>query len=121
LDAVIIQIVLFSTLGICVFMFRKLLRQVERGVRSPSGAAGVYLLCALLPVSAHLLLFLAAVGLEEVAGAAIVSEGLGRSLIPVAAISLAIVVLGFLSFVIAVVFTARAARQRIRPESANGD
>ena len=99
MDAVIIQVVLFSTVGACVYMFRNLRRRVKRNQCSKAKAVLWYAGASLLPLILFLLLFFATVGLEELTGEAF-SELFARSLIPVGAIATGLAMMANLAFVV---------------------
>lgn len=100
MDAAIIQVMLFSTLVACVYMFRNLCRRVKRERCSKARAVLWYLGASLLPLILFLLLFLAIVGLEQLTGKAWVSEPLARSLIPGGAIAAGLALVSNLAFVV---------------------
>ena len=101
MDAVIIQVVLFSTIGACVYMFRSLRRKVKEQQCSKSKAVFWYAGASLLPLILFLRLFLAAVGLEELTGAAWISELFAHSLVPVGALAAALALAANLVFSVA--------------------
>lgn len=98
MDAVIIQVVLFSTVAACVYMFRRLCRQVKQHECSKSAAVLWYGCVSFLPSISFLLLFFALVGLEELTGAGWISELLARSLIPVGIIAAGLALTANLAF-----------------------
>jgi protein-S-isoprenylcysteine O-methyltransferase Ste14 len=100
MDAVIIQVVLFSTVGACVYMFRSLRRRVKQKRCSKAKAVLWYAGASLVPSIFFLLLFFATVGLEELTGEAWISDVFARSLIPVAAIATGLALLANLAFVV---------------------
>ena len=100
MDAVIIQVVLFSTVGVCVLMFRSLRQRVRQQKCSKPKAVLWYAAVSFLPLAAFLLLFLAAVGLEVLTGAAWISELFARSLIPVGALAAGLALMANVSFVV---------------------
>src|SRR4030095_12280882 len=100
MDAVIIQVVLFSTVGACVYMFRSLRRRVKQKQCSKAKAVLWYAGASLIPLIFFLLLFFAIVGLEELTGEAWISELFARSLIPVVAIATGLAILANLAFVV---------------------
>jgi len=100
MDAVIIRVVLFSTVGACVYMFRSLRRRVRQQQCSKSKAVLWYASATFLPLILFVLLFFATVGLEELTGAAWISELLARSLIPVGAIATGLAVMANLAFAV---------------------
>src|SRR5262245_34339625 len=102
MDALIIQVVLFSTVGACVFMFRSLRRRVKQRHCSKAKAALWYAGTSFLPLILFLLLFLATVGLEALTGEAWISELFARSLIPVGAIAAGLAIMANLAFVVTV-------------------
>ena len=57
MDAVIIQVVLFSTVGACVYMFRSLRRRVKQEQCSKTKAVFWYAGASLLPLILFLLFF----------------------------------------------------------------
>lgn len=101
MDAVVIQVVLFSTVGACVYMFRSLRRSVKQQQCSKTGAVLSFAGASFLPLILFLLLFLAIVGMEELAGAAWISELFARSLIPVGAIAAGLALMANLAFAVA--------------------
>lgn len=100
MDAVIIQVVLFTTVGACVYMFRSLCRRVRQQRCSKPKAVLWYAGVSFLPLVLFLLFFLAVVGLEELTGAAWISELFARSLVPVAAIATGLALTANLAFVV---------------------
>ena len=110
MDAVIIQVVLFSTVGVCVLMFRGLRKRVRQHKCSKPKAVLCYAGVSFLPLAAFLLLFLAAVGLEELTGAAWISELFARSLIPVGAIAVGLALMANLSFVVTLMLMKTGAK-----------
>lgn len=100
MDAVIIQVVLFSTVGACVYMFRSLRRRVKQQQCSKAKAVLWYAGASFLPLILFLLLFFATVGLEELTGAAWISELFARSLIPVGAIATGLALMANLAFAV---------------------
>jgi hypothetical protein len=111
MDAVLIQLVLFSTLAVCVFKFRQLRRHVRLRARSRGRAAGMYLFFTTLPVGIYLLLFFGAVGLEEWAGVALISEAFARSLVLVVGIALLMALIANLSFITALSLIRRGEQE----------
>ncbi|MCI0424140.1 MAG: hypothetical protein L0387_02935 [Acidobacteria bacterium] len=105
MDAVIIQVVLFSTVGACVYLFRRLRRGVKQQACSKLKAVTYYAGGSFLPVAVFLLLFLATVGLEELTGVAWISEFFARSLIPVGALAAGMALAANLVFVVTVFMT----------------
>jgi hypothetical protein len=99
-DAVIVQVVLFSTVGACIYMFRSLRRSVKQKQCSKAKAVLWYAGVSFLPLILFLLLFLATVGLEELTGAAWISELFARSLVPVGAIAASLALTANLAFVV---------------------
>jgi hypothetical protein len=99
-DAVIVQVVLFSTVGACVYMFRSLRRRVKQQQCSKLKAILWYAGVSFLPLILFLLLFLATVGLEELTGAAWISELFARALVPVGAIATGLALMANLAFVV---------------------
>lgn len=114
MDGMLIQVVLFATLGSCVLGFVKLLKKVKERQYSRAKALVLYLLYSFLPVTAFVLLFLGLVGLEELTHKAIIGELLARSLVLVVAIGISIAVLSNLVFLVFVV-TARIAPKQELP------
>ena len=100
MDAVIVQVVLFSTVGACVYMFRSLRRRVNQQQCSKPKAVLWYAGVSFLPLILFLLLFFATVGLEELIGGAWISEPFARSLIPVGAIAAGLALTANLVFVV---------------------
>jgi hypothetical protein len=100
-DALIVQLVLFSTVGACIYMFRRLRRRVQQRQCSKRKAVAWFAGASFLPLILFVLLLLAAVGLEELTGAAWISELLARSLVPVGAIAAGLALLANLAFVAA--------------------
>ena len=100
MDAVVIQVVLFSTVGACVYMFRTLRRSVKEHRCSKARALLSYAGASFMPLILFLLFFFATVGLEELTGAAWISEPFARSLIPVGAIAAGLALMANLAFVV---------------------
>ena len=100
MDAVVIQVVLFSTVGACVYMFRSLRRSVKEHRCSKARAFLSYAGASFVPLILFLLLFFATVGLEELIGQAWISELFARSLIPVGAIAAGLALLANLAFAV---------------------
>ena len=100
MDALIIQLMLFSTVGVCVYMFRRLYRRVKQYGCSKPSAILWYVGFTFLPLIVFLLLFFATVGLEELTGAAWVSELFARSLIPGGAIAAGLALIANLAFIV---------------------
>ena len=100
MDAVVFQVVLFSTVGACVYMFRRLRRRVRRRECSKATAVLWYAVASFLPLMSFLLLFLATVGLEELTGESWISELFARSMIPVGAIAAGLALMANLAFVV---------------------
>lgn len=105
MDAVIVQVVLFSTVGACVYMFGSLRRRVKQRECSKPKALLWYAGASFLPLILFLFLFLAAVGLEELTGAAWISELFARSLVPVGALAAAFALAGNLVFFVTMLKT----------------
>lgn len=101
MDAVIVQVVLFSTVGTCVYMFRSLRRKVKQRECSKPKALLWYAGASFLPLILFLLLFLAIVGLEELTGAAWTSDLFARSLVPIGALAAAFALAANLAFAVA--------------------
>ena len=59
MDAVVIQVVLFSTVGACVYMFRSLRRSVKQHQCSKARAVLSYAGASFLPLILFLLFFFA--------------------------------------------------------------
>ena len=81
-------------------MFRSLRRSVKEERRTKPKAVLLYAGMSFLPAILFLLLFLAAVGLEELSGATWISEPFTRSLIPVAAIAASLALTANLVFIV---------------------
>jgi hypothetical protein len=99
-DAVVIQVVLFSTVGACVYMFRTLRRSVKQHQCSKARAVLSYAGASFVPLILFLLFFFATVGLEELTGQAWISELFSRSLIPVGAIATGLALIANLAFAV---------------------
>ena len=110
MDAVIVQIVLFATVGACVYMFRSLRRKVKHQQCSKPKAVLWYAGASFLPLILFVLLFLATVGLEELTGAAWISELFARSLIPAAAIAAGLALTANLAFVVTIAMVKTSLR-----------
>lgn len=67
---------------------------------------------ALVPLSLFMGLCLGAVGAEELTGAAIIPESLGRAALPAAALLLGVAALGWLSFLISCALVWRVPRAK---------
>lgn len=102
MDAAVVQLVLFSTIAACVYMFHSLYRSVGQRRCSKLKAIVWYAGASLLPAVLFFLAFLLAVGLEEVTGAAWIGELLARSLVPVGIMAVGLALLANVAFVVAV-------------------
>ena len=103
MEAIVVQLVLFSTVGACVSMFQILRRRVKRQQSSKTKVILWYAGISFLPLILFFLLFFATVGLEQLTGAAWISEFFGRSLVLVGAIATGLALLGNCVFVVTVV------------------
>jgi Na+/proline symporter len=112
-DGAIVQVVLFSTLGIGVFSFPKLLRRVKEQKCSKLKAVGLYLVFTFMPVAAFVLLFLGFAGLEELTQRPLIGELLTRSLIIVVAVGALIAGVSSLAFLVTVISTRRSPKQEL--------
>jgi hypothetical protein len=99
-DAAVIQVVLFSTVGACVYMFRSLRRSVKQHQCSKARALLSYAGASFVPLILFLLLFFATVGLEELTGQAWISELFARSLFPAGAIATGMALIANLAFAV---------------------
>jgi lysylphosphatidylglycerol synthetase-like protein (DUF2156 family) len=99
-DAVVIQVVLFSTVGACIYMFRSLRRSVRQYQCSKARALLSFAGASFVPLIFFLLLFFATVGLEELTGQAWISELFARSLIPVGAMATGLALIANLAFAV---------------------
>lgn len=66
--------------GVPIYAFVRYHRKARAGLLSKGAAIGRFAFVALLPTIAYLGLFFAMVGLEEVSGAALIPEEMGRGL-----------------------------------------
>ena len=103
MEAIVVQLVLFSTVGACVSMFQTLRRRVKQQQSTKTKVILWYACISFLPLILFSLLFLATVGLEELTGEAWISELFGRSLVLVGAIATGLALLGNFVFVVTVV------------------
>ena len=110
MGALIIQVVLFSTVGACVYMFRSLRRRVKQHQCSKPKAVLWYAGASFMPLILFLLLFLAIVGLEELTGAAWISELFARSLVSVGGIAIGLALMANLAFVVTLSMTKSGPR-----------
>ena len=110
MDAVIIQLVLFSTVGACVYAFRGLRRRVRQRRCSKAAAVFWYAGASFLPLIVFLSFFLAIVGVEELTGEAWIGELFARSAIPAGAIAAGLAVTANLAFVLALAMMKRGPR-----------
>jgi hypothetical protein len=101
-DAAVIQLVLFSTLGACVYMFHSLHRRVGQRRCSKLKAILWYAGASVLPAVLFFLAVLVTVGLEELTGAAWIGELFARSLVPVGAMAVGLALVANLAFVVTV-------------------
>jgi hypothetical protein len=80
--------------------WRRLRRRVASGATTNVAAVFRYAGWAVTPLLLFAGLFFGAVGVEELTGAAVVSEPFGRVVLPVAVLLLAFAVLGWVAFLI---------------------
>jgi hypothetical protein len=92
---------LAATLAVPVVAWRALLPRMRAGTISSLRGFALYALAALSPTMLYLGFFFAMVGLEELTGAALISEGTGRILLFVLAFGLFVWLCAVLSFAIA--------------------
>ena len=105
-------VLLLGSIGLQAWAWRSLQRRVISGTVSKSGALLRYGGWALVPLVLFMGLFLGAIGAEELSGAAIIPEPLGRAALPVAALLLGVAGLGWLSFLILCALVWRAPRAK---------
>ena len=110
MDAVVIQVVLFATVGVCAYMFRSLRRRVRQQRSSKPKAVLWYAGVSFLPLILFLLLFFAAVGLEELTGAGWISELFTRPLVPSEASLQVFALMANLAFVVTVAMIKKGPR-----------
>ena len=101
-------VLLLGSIGLQAWAWRSLQRRVTSGTVSKPAALLRYGGWALVPLLLFTGLFLGAIGAEELSGAAIIPELLGRAALPVAALLLGIAGLGWLSFLILCALVWRA-------------
>jgi hypothetical protein len=100
ITAGLLQLVLFGTLGLAVWAFVVRLRGLRAGRLSRGRAIFGYLGWTISPALAFVAVFFALVGIEEVTGAALIGEGLGRSFLLVVGLSLSLVLVGGTAFAV---------------------
>jgi hypothetical protein len=93
-----ILVLLVGVVALQAWVWRRLRTRVLTGEVTRLGALVRYSGWALLPPVLSVAGFFGMVGLEEVSGAAIVPEAVGRSALPAAVLLLGIGVMGCLSF-----------------------
>ena len=92
---------LVAILVVPVVAWHVLLPRMRAGTISPLRGFGLYALASLSPTMLYLGFFFALVGIEELTGAALIPEGVGRSLLLVLAFGLFGWLCAALSFAIA--------------------
>ena len=93
-------VLLLGSVGLQAWAWRSLQRRIIAGAGSKPAALLRYGGWALVPFLLFTGLFLGAIGAEELSGAAVIPEPLGRAALPVAALLLGIAGLGRLIFLI---------------------
>ncbi|MEW5974860.1 MAG: hypothetical protein AB1898_03525 [Acidobacteriota bacterium] len=91
---------LAASIAVPLIAFWRLRRRVRLGLLSKSRAIALFWLLAFLPPIAFVGGFFSLVGLEELTGMAIISEGLGRSFFLVVGFLIAMAVLWSLIFTV---------------------
>lgn len=94
-----------------IYTFVVLLRRVKHKVLSRARAFAYYLGWVSSPIALFILLFLGAVGVEEVTGIALVTEGLGRGLLILLALGLAVWLLASMVFATVLLVVGRKTGQ----------
>jgi len=95
---------LAGSVALQAWAWQRLRRRVVSGGISRLGGSVRFGAWALAPLLAFVGFFLGLVGLEELSGAALIPEPVGRAALPIAALLLAIAGIGWLCFSIACVF-----------------
>ena len=83
-------VLLPGSVALQVWAWRSLRKRVMAGANTKTGAVLRYGGWALVPLALFLGIYLGAVGFEELSGAAIIPESLGRTALPVAALLLGV-------------------------------
>lgn len=91
-------LLLLGCVALQAWAWRSLRRRLRSGSLTKLGAVVRYSAWALAPLVALAALFFGVIGLEEVTGAALLPEPLGRATLPAAAVLLCLAGLGILSF-----------------------
>jgi hypothetical protein len=94
--------------------WRRLWRRVQTGRLTRRSASLRFGIWALAPLLMFIAFMLGAVGLEEWSGASLLSEGVGRATLPVAAALLGIAAIGWIAF------ATRCALSRPGPKTERG-
>lgn len=95
-----ILILLVGTITLHLWAWRRLQSRIKSGAMSKVAALLQYGAWALAPPILFVALSLSAVGVEELTGAAIISEPLGRAALLISAVLLGIAGVGWVSFAI---------------------
>jgi hypothetical protein len=93
-----------------VWRFAVYRRRIRRGGLGRGRAVAYFAVSALVPVLLYLVMLLALVGLEELAGLALVTEGLARSAVILVGFGLLVWLVSIAAFVIAHAFGGGTAR-----------
>lgn len=91
-------LLLLGCIALQAWAWRSLRSRIRSGGLTKLAAVVRYSAWALAPLAALTALFLGGIGLEEVTGAAVLPEPLGRAALPAAAALLCLAALGILSF-----------------------
>jgi hypothetical protein len=95
-----ILVLLSAAVALQAWAWRRLRQRVTSGAMTKLAALLQYGAWALTPLVFFIGLFLAAVGAEELTGAAIIAEPLGRAVLLVTAVLLGVAAIGWVSFLV---------------------
>ena len=84
--------------GVPAYAYARYRRKARAGALSKGAAIGRFAFVAVLPSLAYLGLFFAIIGLEEVTGAALIPEEMGRGFLPGLGIGLLVWIAGLVAF-----------------------
>ena len=102
-----------------VFAFVAFHRRVKRGVLAKSGALWRSSSLVVVPVVGFVLFFFCLVGIEELTSLSLLSEGLGRSFLPLVGLGAAIWLVSTLVFAASLLFVSNVSREDVQRTSAN--
>jgi hypothetical protein len=91
---------LAAIVGFPIVVFSRALRRVRAGRTGKGRAIVLYSLAALLPTALYVAFFSALVGLEEIGGAALIPEGMGRTFLIVVGFGLLVWLLVLVPFAV---------------------